>query len=396
MIASFLDYKFTAALCLIALSRCIWPQRYYAIFGAISSALVLGFAAPKSLLAIGGITIIFLLPLKVLGGLLERSRVAKTFGKSIVAAAIGTLVLVLVTFKIYRHFSVPWLGGAWLREDILGVIGFSYFIFRAIDYLRMQSILGPNLGSPWELLFYVLFPPTITSGPIQKYRDFLGQCSSPLPLSTSNILSAIYRVTRGYFRKTVIAVIINGILEKLLATPHIAGYESLLILFFLYLYFYYDFAGYSDISIGFGIVIGIRVPENFRKPFGATSVSEFWRNWHITLVDWFRDHIFIPFGGMRGSRLYAASLAFSIMVLCGLWHGLALNFIFWGFWHGTNIFTEAIFGIKPIPPGLRRGSKYWLRVLWTNARVAAGCIFFLPDSEAIFRVITGLATWRVF
>ena len=395
MTASFLDLNFVGALCLIGLLRCIWPQRYYAVFGAISSALVLGLAAPKSLLAICGITILFLLPLQSLSRLAGKSRLPKTVADCLIPASIAALVILLILFKIYRNFSVPWLGGPWLREDILALIGFSYFIFRAIDYLHIQIILKPNVTSTWQLLFYVLFPPTITSGPIQKYQDFYQQLRNPLPLSTSIIFSAVYRVTRGYFRKAVIAVIINGIVEKLLVTPRPTGFESILTVFFLYLYFYYDFAGYSDIAIGFGLLLGIRVPENFRKPFAATSVSEFWRNWHITLVAWFRDHIFIPFGGMRGSRLHAASLAFLIMVLCGFWHGLTLNFIVWGIWHGTNIFAEAMLGVKPIPPGLRRGSKYWLRVFWTNARVALGCIFFLPDSQTIMRVISGFATWRL-
>ena len=135
--------------------------------------------------------------------------------------------------------------------------------------------------------------------------------------------------------------------------------------------------------------MGIRVPENFRRPFLATSVSEFWRNWHITLVDWFRDHVFIPLGGMQSNRKQAAALAFLIMTLCGVWHGLTLPFLAWGVWHGLMLASEALLGVRPVPPARRHGVKYWSRVLWTNARVAIAAVFFLPDADNIVRVLSG-------
>lgn len=396
MTASFLNLNFVGALCLVGLLRYICPQKYYVVFGVLSSALIIGLASPKSLLVICGITILFILPLQALSRLAEKSRLPKIVKNSLMPAAITGLVVLLIYYKTYLYFSVPCLDGAWLRSNIVSLIGFSYFIFRAIDYLHIQLILKPKVISVWRPLYYVLFPPTITSGPIQKYQDFQQQIENPLPISKSLILSAIYRVTRGYFRKAVVAVIINGFVEKLLAIPNPTVFHSILVILLLYLYFYYDFSGYSDIAIGFGLLLGIRVPENFREPFKATSVTEFWRHWHITLVDWFRNHVFIPLGGMRGSRLHAAGCAFLIMFLCGLWHGVTLSFILWGIWHGANLFAEAMLGVKPISPSLRSGFKYWLRVIWCNARVALGCIFFLPDSQTIIRVLNGFVTWRLW
>jgi alginate O-acetyltransferase complex protein AlgI len=302
------------------------------------------------------------------------------------------MVALLVAFKLYRYFTVPWLGGGWIREEVAALIGFSYFIFRAISFLHIQSILPINESKPWKLLLFTLFPPTLTSGPIQKFQDFRQQVDSPAPLTGPLIGTAVYRITRGYFRKMVVAYVLNEFVAKLLVAQPTAV-TSIATVALLYLFFYYDFAGYSDIAIGFGLLIGIRVPENFRKPFLATTISEFWRNWHITLVDWFRDQVFIPLGGMRVSRIHAAFLAFIVMVLCGLWHGLTLSFLAWGVWHGTMLFTEAVFGVKPIPPALRHGTKYWLRVLWTNTRVALGAIFFLPDPGTIIRLLRGFITW---
>jgi len=309
--------------------------------------------------------------------------------------SIGGLIALLLVFKLYKQFTVPWLGGPWLTPGLLSLVGFSYFVFRAISFLHIQAILNIDERRPWVLLWYTLFPPTLTSGPIQKYQDFRQQLAVLAPLDAGLVGTAIYRITRGYFRKIVVAALLNKAAEALLARPEPTVYIAVLAITVLYLFFYFDFAGYSDVAIGFGLLLGIRVPENFRKPFQATTVSEFWRNWHITLVDWFRDHVFIPLGGMTNSRLWAASLAFLIMILCGFWHGLTFSFLAWGLWHGTVLSAEALSGAKPVPPALRSGPKYWSRVLWTNARVAFGAIFFLSPAMT-FHILGGFTRWQPF
>ncbi len=220
--------------------------------------------------------------------------------------------------------------------------------------------------------------------------NFKRQLTTPAPLTAALFRAAACRITRGYFRKIVMASLLNEGVERMLGGGDMTFLSSVVTIILFYLYFYFDFAGYSDVAIGYGLLMGITVPENFRKPFLATTVSEFWRNWHITLVDWFRDHVFIPLGGMQGTKVRAAILAFFIMVLCGFWHGLSLSLFIWGVWHGTLLLTEGILGSRPIPPALRHGPKYWCRVLWTNARVALPCILFLPDSENILKLLQGL------
>lgn len=391
--ASLLDFRFVLLLLFIGLLRWMWPSRHYVLFGVLGSALAVSLAAPATFLIIGAITLGFLSPLHRLTWTARERHWPRLLVRSLLAVGVGGMVAVLVVFKSYRHFTVPWLGGLAIREEVAALVGFSYFIFRAISFLHIQSILPINESTPWGLLFYTLFPPTLTSGPIHKFQDFRQQLDSPAPLTVPLIGTAVYRITRGYFRKMVLAYVLNEFVTQLLAVHQPTVLTSTAIVVLLYLFFYFDFAGYSDIAIGFGLLLGIKVPENFRKPFLATTVSEFWRNWHITLVDWFRDQVFIPLGGMRVSRIRAAFLAFLIMVLCGLWHGLSLAFLAWGVWHGTMLFTEAVFGVKPIPPALRHGAKYWGRVLWTNARVALGAIFFLPGYDAIIRLLRGFITW---
>jgi alginate O-acetyltransferase complex protein AlgI len=392
--ASLLDFKFILLLLGLSLLRPLWPRSQYALLLALGSALIVGLAAPRTLAVISAITLLYLYPLhRIMRAAVARGR-SESVSRLWLPLGMGGLVAALVVFKCYRHFTVPWLDVPRLGPEALALIGFSYFILRAMGFLHIQTILNVDQHSPWELLGFTLFPPTLTSGPIQKFQDFHQQVLNPEPLSRPLVFTAVYRITRGYFRKTILALLLNKAVETLLAVHQPSVYLSALTVATLYLYFYFDFAGYSDIAIGFGLLLGIRVPENFRKPFLATTASEFWRNWHITLVDWFRDQVFIPLGGMGKSRFWAASLAFFIMVLCGLWHGLTFSFLAWGTWHGLILFTEAISGAKPVPPPLRRGIKYWARVLWTNARIAFGGLFFLPPDTTL-RLLGGLAKWRV-
>lgn len=387
MTPSLLDVWFLLCLVLAGGLRLLWPTRHYTLFGAAASALLIGFAAPATFAAITVITLLVIFPIHRLYRRYGRREPSRA--RFYVGAGIVLLVALMVAFKVHRHFAIPWVSGNFLPADALALIGFSYFLFRAIGFLHIQTILPIDERTPWGLLYFLLFPPTLTSGPIHKFQDFRQQLDRPAPLDAAVLRTATYRITRGFFRKLVLAYLLNGVLEKLLAHPSPTIVISVLIVVCLFLYFYFDFAGYSDIAIGFGLILGIRVPENFRKPFQATSVSEFWRNWHITLVDWLRDNVFIPLGGMKSSRLRAASLAFLVMFLCGLWHGLTWSFVAWGVWHGSILFAEAMLGTSPMPPSERRGPRYWGRVLWTNARVAAGSLFFLPDAATTVRVLSG-------
>ncbi len=388
---SLLDVKFVLLLCSLVILRVIWPRKQQGVLVALGGAAVIGLASPWTVAVIAGISVFYLYPLHRLMRTVEE-RGSKQFSRVILWAGIAALVALLVGFKLDRYVAFPWFLGSWAQSQVLALVGFSYFIFRAISFLNIQSIIRIDERNPWSILSYALFPPTLTSGPIQKYQDFREQLANPVQLNRSLVKESGYRITRGYFRKTVIAFILNGAVEKLLGGDEMTIITSTIAVIVLYLYFYFDFAGYSDIAIGFGLLLGIRVPENFRKPFGATTISEFWRNWHITLVDWFRDHFFIPLGGMRSSRKRAGVLAFFTMVLCGFWHGVAAGFIAWGVWQGTLLFVEAVSGIKPIPPGRRSGVGYWSRVVWTNACVAFGSILFLPE-DSIWKVLGGFYNW---
>jgi alginate O-acetyltransferase complex protein AlgI len=386
---SLLDYRFLALLTAIILVRRLIPSHRFALYGAVSSGLLIGLASFPSLIAIGGTTLLYLYPVHLWMNRLRNQPQRLRLRRTVFIASTTGLVAFMVGFKIYQHFTIPFLGDTILDKQLQQLVGFSYFLFRAINFLYMQYLVAVQLTSPAPLLFYTLFPPTLTCGPIHKFLDFQQQLGDPRMPQRQNYAAGIYRITRGFFRKICLAYLFNIIVLKLLgaAAPDIL--HSLGIIVFLYLYFYVDFAGYSDIAIGFGGMMGVRVPENFKQPLLASTLTEFWRNWHITLVEWLRDHVFIPLGGMRSGRTRTSFLALLVMVICGLWHGLTIYYLIWGLWHGLHLLLEAQLGIKPTPVSRRGSMRYWLKVGWTNLRVALGAILFLPNATNIMFVLRG-------
>src|SRR4051794_25925781 len=172
---SLLDIRFVALLAAIGLLRPLVRLRFYVLFGVASSALLVGLAAPKTLLVIAGVTLLYLYPLHRVMWSLRRRGASTTTLKWALGLGVSGLVAVLLLFKVYRHFTVPWLGGPWLAPEFLALVGFSYFIFRAISFLHIQAIVKTEERDPLVLLWYTLFPPTLTSGPIQKFPDFRDQ-----------------------------------------------------------------------------------------------------------------------------------------------------------------------------------------------------------------------------
>jgi len=251
-----------------------------------------------------------------------------------VVAVTGLFLLHKLPFVVARTEWEP-VSGA------LATIGFSYVALRLVELLRAVSekqLQSPDMAS---LVNYLLPFHMLAAGPIQGYQDFASQADVPKSLSRRDILEAAERITTGLFKKFVLAYAIQNIF---LTDFEADGIYFLLEVQIFFLWLYLDFSAYSDLAVGIGRLLGVATPENFDRPYLARNMVDFWNRWHISLSQFIRRNIFIPIQLFLGRKmqgrhsLLVASVAFSIsFVLCGLWHGLTVNFLLWGSIHAVGL-----------------------------------------------------------
>jgi membrane protein involved in D-alanine export len=233
----------------------------------------------------------------------------------------------------------------------IGFLGISYLTFRSVDVLiGIQDRLIRTL-SPMTYLAYVLFFPTISAGPIDRYRRFLDDWlrSRNRAEFLQDLDGAVHRIFTGFLYKFILAELIRRYwLEPAATQPGVVGPISYMYAYSLYLFF--DFAGYTAFAVGVGYLFGIHTPENFRRPFLAADIRDFWNRWHISLSWWFRDHVYMRFvmaatrGRWFADRHVASYLGFFLsMGLMGLWHGLEPRYIGYGLYHGALLTGHDVF-----------------------------------------------------
>ena len=285
-------------------------------------------------------------------------------------------------------------------------LGFSYIAFRLIHILRdKQTNRLPELSLP-EFATYVVFFPTLAAGPIDRAERFVKDLQKEFILNQDELLIAGQRIVLGLFKKFVVADLLALIaLNDALATQvHSTGWMWI----HLYAYtfqIYFDFSGYTDIAIGIGRLVGIKLPENFLSPYTKPNLTQFWNNWHMTLTQWFRSYFFNPFNRwIRGYKSIPAWTMIligqlSTMLLIGLWHGITWNFILWGVWHGLGLFIQnrwSDFAKTRINPSNIKMQKALQigGVLFTFHFVALGWVFFALSepflSGMVFEKLFGL------
>jgi alginate O-acetyltransferase complex protein AlgI len=295
-------------------------------------------------------------------------------------------LLSLATFK-YSGFIVENLnvGLAALGAHALPVpslllpIGISFFTFHSISYIvdvhRQQAVAQKG---PVGAALYLLFFPQLIAGPIIRYHDIAAQIAGR-GHSSAQFAIGVRRFTVGLAKKLLIAGIVARPVDAIFAMPagEITAGHAWLAATGYTLQIYFDFSGYSDMAIGLGHMFGFRFPENFRYPYVATSVQDFWKRWHISLSTWFRDYLYIPLGGNRRAPARVYLNLVTVFFLCGLWHGAAWTFVLWGLLHGSFLVIERL-GLSRRLDGLPApiGWAYTLLV------VMVGWVFFRADSIA--------------
>lgn len=305
-------------------------------------------------------------------------------GKALMWLGVGANVAILAFFKFISAYGVNFLAQIHLPESwstpisgLVAPIGLSYVTFQAITYLvdvwRGNTPAEKNF---LRLSAYLLFFPKLISGPLMRYKPFAEQLDQLAP-SSEDVAAGFRRLFAGFIKRALIAnqlaLVANAVFN--LPTPNVQPHFAWLALIAFTLQIFFDFAGYTDMAIGLGMMAGIRMPENFNYPYLAESASDFWRRWHITLSTWFREYVFYP---LERRRFRWAGQQINIVIvflLTGLWHGFKPTFIVWGLLYGVAIAIESAgFG--------RWLKKSWrpVRYIYTLVIVLAGWVLFRSDS----------------
>ncbi len=269
---------------------------------------------------------------------------------------------------------------------IIVFVGIAYHMLKAIDALYFVYYVGMDI--PFlTYANYILFFPVFTAGPIFRYRDWLRVYTAPKPLELDTLIRHIGRFIRGMFKKMVVLWFVSAAFEHVLSLE-LHWYWCLLIIALSYLTVYLDLSGYSDIAIAAGSVMGYTVPENFRKPLSAASFTMFWRNWHITLSDWVREHIFVVLNGKKLGRFMSAAVGFATMFVMEMWHGFTLPYIIGGVYNGLCLGLENLFGLTRVDRKMNK-AVFVIRCVLVNAAFALNTLIFTVTPQQFFEIMRG-------
>ena len=220
-------------------------------------------------------------------------------------------------------------------------LSLSFYCFQSLTY-TIDLYLG-EMQPTRSLLGYLagaLFFPCVTSGPIPRMRNLLPQLARPFSLTPESAGQAFLLIATGLVKKLLIAdFLANNLVNRVFDTPALYSSSEILIAVYAYaLQLFFDFSGYTDIARGAALLLGIDLPENFRRPYLAVNVAEFWRRWHITFSEWLRDYLFDFFPKRRKFPVLSYGYAFLLtFIIGGLWHGISFNFLIWGALHGLAL-----------------------------------------------------------
>jgi alginate O-acetyltransferase complex protein AlgI len=275
-----------------------------------------------------------------------------------------------------------------LALDIVLPVGISFYTFQTLSYTIdvYRRDLEPT-QSLLDFAIYVSFFPQLVAGPIERAAQLLPQLSTLTAHPWRPVWSGIGLIALGAFKKTVLADNFAALTESVYSD--VATAHPLAVWIGTYAFavqIYCDFSGYSDIAIGLGRLLGLELMQNFASPYAAAGPSEFWRRWHISLSTWLRDYLYIPLGGNRGGVWRVRRSLFVTMLLGGLWHGAAWNYVLWGAFHGVLLLLlrgpsveRALARLQALPTATRALVVVARRVAFFHI-VCVGWSFFRASS----------------
>jgi alginate O-acetyltransferase complex protein AlgI len=300
--------------------------------------------------------------------------------KTPVAVGVVLNIGVLAYFKYFNfgadtvNFFLESVGAApFAVWQVILPIGISFYLFQATSYL-VDVYRGdvPAAKRYVDLAAYISLFPQLIAGPIIRYKD-IGRQIASRDHTWEKFSKGAFRFMIGFCKKVLVADTVATLTDAVFALPAPSLADSWLGALAYTVQLYYDFSGYSDMAIGLGLMMGFRLMENFNFPYISSSITEFWRRWHISLSSWLKDYLYIPLGGNRkGVRRTYVNLII-VMMLGGLWHGAAWTFVAWGTFHGILLAVERA----------RESRKFWDRI--PKPLSVARTMFFVVIGWVMFR-----------
>ncbi len=318
--------------------------------------------------------------------------------KRFLVLSIFANVLILAVFKYYNFFidNVNELLGLLNVHtqpikylDIILPIGLSFHTFQAMSYtIEVYKGKFPPERHLGYYALYVMFYPQLVAGPIERPQNVLPQLHKVTRYDHNMMISGLRLMLWGLFKKVVIADRLGGMVNEVYNQPDAyTGFAYVMATIFFGIQIYCDFSGYSDIAIGSARTMNINLMKNFDTPYFSSTISEFWRRWHISLSTWFRDYLYIPLGGNKVSYSRWYFNLFIVFVISGFWHGASWNFVIWGGLHGIFLIVGSLMQTRF--PFLKQ--KNIVNILLTFALVNFAWIFFRArDFGDAFQIVTNL------
>ena len=313
--------------------------------------------------------------------------------KLFLVLAVAFNLAVLFYYK-YLNFTVLTInqifGSNVVLDKILMPIGISLFTFQGLSYVidvyRKQVSVQKN---PFKVALFIVLFPQLIAGPIVRYKDIAAEIEKRRA-GLGDFGSGIERFIIGLAKKTILANSFAVIVDAIWMNG--AGESTWIIAWIgsvaYTLQIYFDFSGYSDMAIGLGRMFGFHFNENFNYPYTSSSISEFWRKWHISLSSWFRDYVYIPLGG---NRKHVYLNLFLVFLLTGIWHGAAWNFLLWGLWHCAFILIERVIRMHSSGEKKRGTIRTIVLKLYTLFVVNIGWVLFrAPDLKEAWEYLRSM------
>ncbi|MEG1808523.1 MAG: MBOAT family O-acyltransferase [Oscillospiraceae bacterium] len=369
----------------------VLPQRLRNPFLLIASYVFYMWKLPYyGALVLGTTAFAYFAAIKLGGAVTEKSK------KRRLTLSIIVLLGALFFFKYFNLLSgVAASLGIGVPENgfsLVQPLGISFYTLQLIGYFIdiYRGDASPERDFVTFSLFVSFFP-QIISGPINRAGELIPQFREQHDFSYSRAVSGLERCLWGAFKKVVIAdglaSIVNGVYSDL---PQYDGVTLLVAVAAYAIQIYCDFSGYTDMAIGVAEMLGFKLRENFRAPYLAAGITDFWSRWHMSLTSWLRDYVYIPLGGNRKGFARKLINILLVFLVSGLWHGVGVTFLVWGAWHGVlricdELLTHA-FGERFAKP---RGALRVARIVISDILVALGWVFFransLPDALYVFK-----------